>query len=222
MTSSSCYASKVYNLLEGCVKGIEQLWDAMGLVSRGLLWVHSDSRKVLYLGPTREMIGTLAHTSWRWCWWWCTCKLGVCTKSLVAFEIWWAFLDTPQLGIPSNSLFDWKVPTWSLQHPTPTHLKMKESYLRLFHQHAATKWIIPEDGYLWFCYFHWPPCPLDLQIALDRTSQVQDIALVATVVGAVGAGGADDVWKKKLSCCRCYQLQGTPSLYGQYWGQEQQ
>lgn len=56
-TSSSCCASKVYNLLEGCVKGIEQLWDAMGLVSRGVLWVHSDSRKVLYLGPTGVMIG---------------------------------------------------------------------------------------------------------------------------------------------------------------------
>lgn len=57
MTSSSCCASKVYNLLEGCVKGIEQLCDAMGPVSRGVLWVHSDSRKVLYLGPTGVMIG---------------------------------------------------------------------------------------------------------------------------------------------------------------------
>jgi hypothetical protein len=62
MTSSSCCASKVYNLLEGCVKGIEQLWDAMGPVSRGVLWVHSDSRKVLYLGPTGVMIGV-----------WCAC-----------------------------------------------------------------------------------------------------------------------------------------------------
>jgi hypothetical protein len=57
MTSSSCCASKVYNLLESCVKGIEQLWDAMGPVSRGVPWVHSDSRKVLYLGPTGVMIG---------------------------------------------------------------------------------------------------------------------------------------------------------------------
>jgi hypothetical protein len=32
-----------------------------------------------------------------------------------------------------------------------------------------------------------------LQIALDRTFQVQDITLVATVVGADGASGADDV-----------------------------
>jgi hypothetical protein len=52
-----------------------------------------------------------------------------------------------------------------------------------------------------------------LQIALDKASQVQDIALVVAVVGA---GGANDVGKKKLSCCTCYQLQGTPSLYGQY------
>jgi hypothetical protein len=50
----------------------------------------------------------LARTSRRWCWWWCTCKLGVCTKSLVAFEMWWTLLDSPQLGIPSNSLLDWK------------------------------------------------------------------------------------------------------------------
>ncbi len=35
--------------------------------------------------------------------------------------------------------------------------------------------------------------PLDLQIALDRASQVQDIALVVVVVGAGGDGGADDV-----------------------------
>jgi hypothetical protein len=50
---------------------------------------------------------------------------------------------------------------------------------------------------------------------------VQDITLVATVVGADGASGADDVWKK-LSCYKCYQLQGTPSLYGQYWSHKQQ
>ncbi len=37
-----------------------------------------------------------------------------------------------------------------------------------------------------------------------------------------GASGANDVWKKKLSYYTCYRLQGTPSLYGQYWGQEQQ
>jgi hypothetical protein len=43
---------------------------------------------------------------------------------------------------------------------------------------------------------------------------VQDITLVAVVVGASGVGGANDVWKKKLNCCRCYQLQGTLSLYG--------
>jgi hypothetical protein len=36
------------------------------------------------------------------------------------------------------------------------------------------------------------------------------------VASVGGASGADDVWKKKLSCCTCYQLQGTPSLYGQY------
>ncbi len=67
---------KKCNLLEGYVKGIEQLWDAMGPVSRGVLWVHNDSRKVLYLGPIGVvMIGTLARTSWRWCWWWCICKL---------------------------------------------------------------------------------------------------------------------------------------------------
>ncbi len=45
---------------------------------------------------------------------------------------------------------------------------------------------------------------------------------MVNTVGAGGVGGADDVWKKNLSCCMCYQLQGTPSLYGQYWGQEQQ
>ncbi len=157
---------------------------------------------------------TLARTSWRWCWWWCTYKLGVCTKSLVAFEIWWALLDTPQLGIPSNSLFDRKVPTWNLEHPTPTHREMKESYLRLSHQHVTAKWIVLEDDYLWFCCFHWPPCPLNMQITLDRIFQVQDITLVAVVVGASGVGGANDVWKKKLNCCRCYQLQGTLSLYG--------
>jgi len=46
---------------------------------------------------------------------------------------------------------------------------------------------------------------------------MQDIAFVATTIGA---GGADNVWKKKLNCCMRYQLQGTPSLYGQYWGEE--
>jgi len=116
----------------------------------------------------------------------------------------------------------WKVPTWSLQHPTPTHREMKKGYLRLSHQHVTVEWIVPKDGCLWFRYFHWPPCPQDLQIAFDRASQVQDIALVVVVVGVGGASVADNVWKKKLSCCRCYQLQGTPSLYGQYWGQEQQ
>jgi hypothetical protein len=96
---------------------------------------------------------------------------------------------------------------------------MKETYLRLSHQHVAAERIVPKDGCLWFCGFHRPTCPLDLQIALDRTFRVQDIALVAVFVGA---GGVDDVWKKKLSCCTCYQLQGTPSLYGQYWGQKHQ
>jgi hypothetical protein len=42
---------------------------------------------------------------------------------------------------------------------------------------------------------------------------VQDIALMAA---AIGADGAYDVGKNKLSCYTCYQLQGTPSLYGQY------
>jgi len=51
---------------------------------------------------------------------------------------------------------------------------------------------------------------------------MQDIALVVDAVSVGGAGGADDVWKKKLIYYMCYQLQGTPSLYGQYWGQEQQ
>jgi hypothetical protein len=69
---------------------------------------------------------------------------------------------------------------------------MKESYLRLSHQHAAVEWIVPKDGCLLFCCFHWPTCPLDLQIALGA-SQVQDIALVVAIVGAGGVGGANDV-----------------------------
>jgi len=111
----------------------------MGPVWRGVLWVHSDSRKVLYLGPTGVMIGTLARTSWKWCWWWCTCKLGVCTKSLVAFEIWWAFLDTPQLGIPSNSLFDWKNSNMEFAASNPNPSKDERKLLE----------VVPPTCYNW-------------------------------------------------------------------------
>ncbi len=89
----------------------------------------------------------LARTSRRWCWWWCTCKLGVCTKSLVAFEMWWTLLDSPQLGIPSNSLLDWKNANMEFVVSNPNPLRDEKKLPELVRL-ACCSWVDCFRGWL--------------------------------------------------------------------------